>query len=76
MEIIYWIILFLLIIGVWILKRNSNFILYPAFMLFLVSAILTVLGFRNFAETLMRVSLIFWIVGIVQALFEYRKSPQ
>lgn len=72
MEIIYWAILVIWIIAIWVLKKNSGFSLLLAFVLFIISATLTVLTFRNLAEPIMRVSLIGWIVGIFQALIEYR----
>lgn len=72
MEIIYWAILVIWIIAIWGLKKNSGFSLLLAFVLFIISATLTVLTFRNLAEPIMRVSLIGWIVGIFQALIEYR----
>lgn len=74
MNLIYWIILICWILAIKIFKRDSNFALLPAFILFLIAASLTVLGLRNLAEPIMRVSLIGWIIGIFHALIEYKKG--
>lgn len=74
MEIVYWLILFIFILIIWIMKKNSGFALSIAFTLFILAAILTVFNLRNLAETFMRLSLIGWLIGILQALLEYRTS--
>ena len=71
MELVYWIILVVWISLVLVLKKDSSFSLVPALALFLFSAILTVVGIRNLAEPIMRISFIGWIVGISHALIEY-----
>lgn len=76
MEIAYWILLIVWIAIIWILKKDSGFSLLIAFSLFLISATLTVFNFRNLAETIMRVSLIGWLIGIFQALTEYIRHPK
>lgn len=76
MDKLYWLILFLWVGGIFYLKKDSRFALYPAFVLFIVSAVLTVIGFRNVAEPIMRVSFIGWLIGIFMALIEYKRSTR
>jgi len=73
MEIVYWYILLSWIAIIWFSKKTSNFAFYPAFILFLISAVLTVVGLRSLAEPIMRVSFIGWLIGIFKALIEYKK---
>lgn len=74
MELIYWLILILWIVAVRIFKKKSGSTLKLAFGLFIIAATLTVFGLRNLAEPVMRVSFIGWIIGLIQALIEYKKS--
>lgn len=76
MEIIYWIVLFVWISVVWVLKKDSSFSLVPALFLFGLAALLTVFGLRNLAEPVMRVSFIGWLVGLSHALIEYIKRSE
>lgn len=76
MELVYWFILFAWVAVMWFSKKTSNFALYPAFVLFLISAVLTVIGLRSLAEPVMRISFIGWLIGIFKALIEYKKSSK
>lgn len=76
MELVYLVIITLWILGIIIFKKNSNFVLIPAFILFLVSAFFTVFNLMDVAEPIMRVSLIGWIVGVFDALIEYKKFKE
>ena len=69
---IYWWILLGWIFVVWQYKLKSIASLIFAFMLFLAAATVAVLGIRPLAEGMMRLSLLGWIVGIAQALLEFR----
>ena len=74
MESIYLIIITLWILGIIILKKNSNYALIPAFLLFLVSVFFTVFNLMDIAEQIMRISFIGWIIGIFHALIEYKRG--
>ena len=74
MELVYWLILFSWVAVIWFSKKTSNFAFYPAFVLFIIAAVLTVFGLRSLAEPIMRISFIGWLIGIFKALMEYKKS--
>lgn len=76
MEIAYWAILIIWILIIKVLRWDSGVSLKIAFVLFLISAALTVLTLSSVAETVMRVSFIGWLIGIFQALIEYIKQPK
>lgn len=76
MEIIYWIILTAWIAAIWLLKKKASLSMKIALAFFVLAAILTVVGLRNLAEPLMRVSFIGWLVGIFQAIKEYVREPE
>lgn len=74
MELLYLAIIIIWVLGIIIYKKNSDYALIPAFLLFLVSALLTVFNLRDIAELIMRISFIGWIIGIFGALIEYKKT--
>lgn len=74
MELIYLAIITIWVLGIIIYKKNSDYALIPAFLLFLVSAFFTVLNLSDIAEQIMRISFIGWLIGIVGALIEYKKT--
>lgn len=76
MEIIYWVILTAWIAAIWLLKKKASLSMKIALAFFVLAAILTVVGLRNLAEPLMRVSFIGWLVGIFQAIKEYAREPE
>lgn len=76
MEIVYWVILFVWIASIKILKKDSEITLKIAFILFILAAILTIVNLRNIAEPIMRVSFIGWMIGIFHALIEYIKQSK
>lgn len=76
MEIVYWLILIAWIIVIKILKIDSGKSLLTAFILFILAATMTVFNLRDWAEPIMRVSFIGWIIGIYQALREYIKQSK
>jgi hypothetical protein len=69
---IYWLILFGWISSVLSLKLESSSSLFIALILFVISAVLAALGLKNAGEPVMRISFIGWLVGIGQALVEYK----
>ena len=73
MELIYLAIITIWVLGIIIYKKNSDYALIPAFLLFLVSAFFTVLNLSDIAEQIMRISFIGWLIGIVGVLIEYKK---
>ncbi|MBI2600215.1 hypothetical protein HYW43_04840 [Candidatus Daviesbacteria bacterium] len=76
MEIIYWAILAVWIIVIWTLKKKASFSMKVALGFFVLAAVLTVLTLRNLAEPLMRVSFIGWLIGILQAVWEYIRNSE
>lgn len=74
LSLIYW-IMFVGWIGIIIkFKWTSVITLTIAFTFYIVGAILVTFGFSGLAEGVLRISVIGWILGIVQALLEYRKE--
>lgn len=71
-SIIYWLTLFGWLFLIWNYKLESYQSLLPAFIFFVFGALLTVFGLFGIAEIFMRISLMGWLVGIVQALTEYK----
>lgn len=76
MEITYWIILGVWIVAIWVLRKKASLSMKIALYLFIAAAALTVFGFRNPAELVMRVSFIGWLVGISQAIREYVRESK
>ncbi len=78
-SLIYWLVLLFLIVVV-SLKFDAEFYFLFALSLFGVSVIFLLLGLGEIAEISLRISFIGWLVGIGQALVEYKgehdkKSP-
>ncbi|MBI2596944.1 hypothetical protein HYW41_02195 [Candidatus Daviesbacteria bacterium] len=69
----WWILLLMIFIGL-TLHFKSIFYLSSAFILFFISAILTVVGSKEIAEGVMRISLIGWLIGLIQSVVEYKIS--
>ena len=69
---IYWLILLGLIFLTWRKRGKSLTILVTAFSLFTIGVALTLIQFNQTAETLFRLSFIFWMVGITKSILEYR----
>ncbi len=73
---IYWMILFGWIFLIWHFRWRSSVSMVSALTLFIFSAFLITLGFGNLGEITMRLSFVGWLVGIVQALVEYRSNEK
>lgn len=74
---IYWAILGLFISTVWLFKLKSPLVLFLSFGLFISAGILTAFKVYSIAEMIIRISLIGWLVGFVQSVFEYfSNKPQ
>lgn len=58
----------------YLFKLKSKFTFIVALSLFAISALFTTIGLQSFAETIMRFSLIGWVIGFLQALIEYKKG--
>lgn len=70
----FWWILIGWIFLIYSFKFKSKPIFAISFILFLFSALLTTINLQSFAETIMRISFIGWIIGLVRALIEYKKT--
>lgn len=71
--IIYWWVLFGGIFLAWQFKlRSATFFIF-AFLLFIPAAFIAAVSPNIFAEDLMRISFIFFIIGYILALFAYKK---
>lgn len=66
----YWIVLILIIGIMFFLKKDSKFYLFTAFYIFCVGAILRIIWLNEVSEILMRMSFIFWLVGLFKAFKE------
>lgn len=74
---IYWIILGLLISALWLFKLKSRFVLLLSFGLLILGGAITAFSANFIAETILRISLIGWLVGFTQSIFEYfSRKPQ
>jgi len=72
-SIIYWCVLVGWIFLILNYRWNSSYSLIPAFILYVIAALLVVLGFQDAGEIAMRMGLIGWIVGIIQAFIGHKK---
>lgn len=70
----FWWLLILYILFIRNVHLASGFSLGAAFVLFLFSALVTSINLRWVGELLMRLSLLGWLVGIIQSMAEYKKS--
>src|SRR3989344_958959 len=68
---IYWVILGLFIFTVWFLKLSSRAVLSFSFALFIIAGLLTTFTVVYGVEVILRISLLGWLIGFVQAIFEY-----
>ena len=71
---IYWFLFFGWIGSILNFKLSSAASLVPAFTLFIVGAILETFGSGDLAEGVLRLSFIGWLIGIAQALIEFRRQ--
>ena len=69
----WWLLVFIIFLGL-ILHFKSIAYLSAAFILFFISAVLTTVGLREIAEIVMRISIMGWIIGLVQSAIEYKLS--
>lgn len=68
---IYWVVLGLFIFTVWLLKLGSRVVLLFSFALFMIAGLLATFRIPIIAEETMRISFLGWLVGFIQAIFEY-----
>lgn len=69
---IYWLVLLSAIWLIWVFHLNSKLSLWTALSLLILSALFTSVGLGEVGETVMRLSLLGWIIGLVQRLLEYK----
>ena len=70
----YWLLRVFWIYSNFRFKLDSEKTMKIALILFVMGAVLTTIGLEKIAETLFRISFTGWIIGIGQALIEYRKE--
>lgn len=62
---IFWLILLVIIAYQKVKKRENTFYLNNAFYIFISGALLKILTLDNFSEFLMRISFIFFLLGLI-----------
>lgn len=67
----FWWLLIFYFICAWNFRLNSGIALWTAFFLFLSSSLLTSAKISG-GEFVIRLSLLMWIIGLIQALVEYK----
>ncbi len=72
--IFYWMFLIAWLLAVLIWKFSSNFSMKLAFMLTLCAIALFILGLIGISEVLLRLGFVGWMVGVIQALVEYKNK--
>lgn len=70
----YWVIFVTWIYIIAAFKVESRTSLVIAFVLYIAASFITIVGGDGYAEIIMRVSFMGWVLGIMQALLEYRKE--
>lgn len=68
---IYWFILILIILFQWNQKKDNIFYLKLAFYIFLSGAAIRIIGLSEVAEFFIRISFIFWIVGLAISIRKF-----
>ncbi|GEM_PF-3914133 len=71
---VYWLVFVVWIMVLLNFRLSSSWTLAAAFVLFLLAAALSTLGHAGTGEATMKISFIGWIIGIIQALIEYKKG--
>ena len=61
---------------IWNFHFKGGFTLLLAFILFFISGVLTSIYLIEYAEFLMRCSLVIWIIGLIQSMIEYKGLPR
>lgn len=70
---VYWLELVFLLLITFGWGISNTFILKIALVLTFLGGLLNVLVFNELAETSLRIGLVFWTVGIIKTLINYRK---
>lgn len=73
-KIYYWYLFIAWIVLIWKFKLGSGFSLGFGLLLFLISVFITIFGFVNAAEIIMRISFTGFLIGILQAFIEYNRN--
>jgi hypothetical protein len=71
---LYWLLAIIWVGSIVYFKWNSTVSLVFAILLYIIGAILMIVGLESSAEGFLRLSIIGWMVGITQALLEYKKE--
>ena len=70
-RVLYWGVLGLFIFTIWLLKLTSKPVLLFSFVLIIIAGLFATFKINNLSETIMRISLIGWLIGFTQSFFEY-----
>ena len=70
---IYWWVLLFVIWLIWTFRLDSKYALWSVLFLFILSALFTSISLRGVGEVLMRLSLLGWMIGVVQSISEKSK---
>lgn len=73
-QLTYWCISIFTVFMIWNFKLGSGFMLWAAFLIFVLSGLLVLVGLNSIGETLMRLSLLGWIIGIIHSMLEYKRA--
>lgn len=68
---IYWIVLLVIIAYIFKSKKRNEFFLRTGFYIFIISALLNLVGITNIVEISLAISLIFLLVGFIMAVMDF-----
>lgn len=67
----FWLILIFIIGIMFFIKKDSRPYLLTGFYIFIGGAIFRLIGLNEVSENLMRISLLFWVIGLFKAFQEF-----
>lgn len=70
-SLVYWWVLLLGVWLIWTFRLDARFPLLIALALLVLSALMVSIGLREIGETVLRLSLLGWLIGLVQSALEY-----
>ncbi len=74
--IFYWMFLIAWLWAILIWKLTSNFSLKFVFTLTIIGMFIFTIGLADISEVILRLGFVGWLVGIVQALIEYKRNEK
>lgn len=75
-NILYWYIFLGWVWAVSIFALKSTVSLFLALVLFVIAVVVKIVGPQDLSQAMLRVSILGWLVGILQALIEYIKADE